>query len=663
MKKRKLLLTLSLAGLMALASPALPAGAKWKTTNEGKMYTQEASPGYVTGLKKIGDYAYYFNESGIMQVGFQTISDKTYYFDEKTDTLGHLVYGWITTADGKRYYSNQNGVILQGKWLNNRYYFQDDGSLAVNAWVDGKWVGADGRYTGVVNNVGWVTDGGVTRYYDKTSHMLTGWQTISGQTYYFNPSSGNLLKGWFKVGNARYYGDTKTGAILKNTWKDSRYLKSDGAAAIGLYKIGGKTYLFKTSGKVQSGGWARYNGIYYYCTKKGVIETNKWLDSNTKYVTSTGARASGFTTIGSDTYYFNPTTGVKTTKWVTVGTDRYYLSKKTGILYKNHWVLSKKYYASSTGAVLKGLNEINGKLYYFDTTTGRKATNSLQTIGSDKYYFNSKGAALKDKWQEISGKYYYFQSDSKMAVNTWIGDYYVGLDGARTDRNKTVGWSTVDGVKYYYDSNGNMVTGWTTIDKNKYYFDSTGAMVTGIQTIGSKKYYFYSSGIMAHSITIAVGTKQYTLNSSGVVTDEVSMKVSENTVGGQIVNFALQYVGNPYVYGGTSLTKGADCSGFVQTVFSNFKIKLLRVADDQMKGPSSAYIQNGYKEAVVVDMSSLQPGDLLFYGSGNYASHVAIYMGNGQIVHASNSQPYPAGGIKVSNYDYQTPIRAVRYWS
>ena len=59
----------------------------------------------------------------------------------------------------------------------------------------------------------------------------------------------------------------------------------------------------------------------------------------------------------------------------------------------------------------------------------------------------------------ISGKYYYFQSDSKMAVNTWIGDYYVGLDGARTDRNKTVGWSTVDGVKYYYDSNGNMVTG------------------------------------------------------------------------------------------------------------------------------------------------------------------------------------------------------------
>ena len=161
-----------------------------------------------------------------------------------------------------------------------------------------------------------------------------------------------------------------------------------------------------------------------------------------------------------------------------------------------------------------------------------------------------------------------------------------------------------------------------------------------------------------------IGAKQYTINASGVITKEESLKVSDSTKGGQIVNFALQYVGNPYVYGGTSLTKGADCSGFVQTVFSNFGIKLLRVADDQMKGPTSSYIKNyGYKQAIVVDINSIQPGDLLFYGSGNYASHVAIYMGDGKIVHASNSQPYPAGGIKISNYNYQTPLQAVRYWS
>ena len=168
---------------------------------------------------------------------------------------------------------------------------------------------------------------------------------------------------------------------------------------------------------------------------------------------------------------------------------------------------------------------------------------------------------------------------------------------------------------------------------------------------------------MASGITLAVSNKQYVINSKGVVTSEKTIDVSGNSKGSQMAKFAIKYVGNPYVYGGTSLTNGADCSGFVMTVHSNFGIKLLRVANDQMNGPSSSYINMGYKAAVVVDTKNMLPGDLIFYGSGGYASHVAMYIGNGQIVHASNSQPYPAGGIKISNYDYQTPIKVVRYWS
>ena len=99
------------------------------------------------------------------------------------------------------------------------------------------------------------------------------------------------------------------------------------------------------------------------------------------------------------------------------------------------------------------------------------------------------------------------------------------------------------------------------------------------------------------------------------------------------------------------------------TVFANFGIKLLRVANDQMYGPSSSYLKQGYAKAFVVSEADMRPGDLLFYGYGSYANHVAIYIGNGQIVHASNSQPYPAGGIKISNYNYQTPLKIVRYWS
>lgn len=655
MKKSRAFVVLSLTGLLAFSAPALTANAAWKTTSAGIIYTQKGSPGYLTGLKQIGKYWYYFDANGIMQTGVQKINKKLYYFNEK----GIMQKGWITAPDGKRYYADKDGVLAVDKWIGN-YFLQEDGTLAVNTWVNGKWVGADGKYTGVKNNVGWVTDDGKTRYYDTNSNPVKGWLNLSGKTYYLHPVTGVLQKGWLKIGGSTYFAGPSKGVILKSQWLNGKYLKSNGAMATGLTKIGNKKYMFDSSGRKMT-GWVRYGGHYYYFNKKGIMQKKTWVGD--RYVKKSGKRASGFTNIKGQTYYFDSKTGRKRTGWITVGNQRYFLNVN-GQLQKGRWLWSGKYYASSTGAVLKGLAAVGNNLYYFDPVTGAKLKRSFKTIGSDTYYFRSGGKAAKNKWVTIKGKKYYFQSTGKMAKNTWVGKYYVGPDGARTGQEKTTGWQTVNGIKYYFDSNANMVTGWQTISNNRYYFAPSGAMVTGIQTIGSKKYYFYSDGRLASNLTIIIGSKQYTINKNGVVTAEESLKVSDSTLGGRIVNFALQYVGNKYVYGGTSLTNGADCSGFVQTVFANFGIKLLRVADDQMKGPNSAYVAQGYKKAVIVDINSIQPGDLIFYGSSNpaYASHVGIYMGNGKLVHASNSQPYPAGGIKVSNYDYQTPIRAVRYW-
>ena len=120
---------------------------------------------------------------------------------------------------------------------------------------------------------------------------------------------------------------------------------------------------------------------------------------------------------------------------------------------------------------------------------------------------------------------------------------------------------------------------------------------------------------------------------------------STSGVGQQIVDFAVQYVGNPYVWGGTSLTEGADCSGFVQTVFANFGLYLSRTAESQSYGGTS------------ISLDNLQPGDLLFYNSTGSIDHVAIYIGGGQIVHAANSR----SGIIISNAYYQTPVCARRY--
>ena len=123
-------------------------------------------------------------------------------------------------------------------------------------------------------------------------------------------------------------------------------------------------------------------------------------------------------------------------------------------------------------------------------------------------------------------------------------------------------------------------------------------------------------------------------------------QTSYSSAGQAIVNFATQFVGNPYVWGGTSLTNGADCSGFTQSVFANFGISI----------PRTAAAQSG--SGTPVDLSEIQAGDLLFYYGSSGIGHVTIYMGNGQVVHASS----PSTGIVISDYGYRTPCSARRYW-
>lgn len=112
-----------------------------------------------------------------------------------------------------------------------------------------------------------------------------------------------------------------------------------------------------------------------------------------------------------------------------------------------------------------------------------------------------------------------------------------------------------------------------------------------------------------------------------------------------MVNYAKQFLGNAYVWGGTSLTKGTDCSGFTMGIYRKFGIGLPR--------NSRAQASTGTK----VTVSELRPGDLVFYGKGSYINHVAMYIGGGQVIHASSKKT----GIKISNVAYRTPITCRRY--
>ena len=106
-----------------------------------------------------------------------------------------------------------------------------------------------------------------------------------------------------------------------------------------------------------------------------------------------------------------------------------------------------------------------------------------------------------------------------------------------------------------------------------------------------------------------------------------------------LCQYAKQFVGNPYVWGGTSLTKGADCSGFVQSVFKKFGVSLPRTSREQAGVGTK------------ISLADAKPGALIFYAKGGTINHVALYIGDGQVVHASN----PRTGIRISNATYRSP--------
>ncbi|MBO5469347.1 MAG: C40 family peptidase [Lachnospiraceae bacterium] len=140
-------------------------------------------------------------------------------------------------------------------------------------------------------------------------------------------------------------------------------------------------------------------------------------------------------------------------------------------------------------------------------------------------------------------------------------------------------------------------------------------------------------------VTAKLDGKRYT--SRVTVVDYTGMSVEQK----QVVSFALKYVGNKYRYGGTSLTKGTDCSGFTLAVYKKFGYSLTHNSYSQIADTKK------------VKMKNIKPGDLIFYGSSKRAcSHVALYIGNGKVVHASTETT----GIVISDYKYRKYVAVGR---
>ena len=172
---------------------------------------------------------------------------------------------------------------------------------------------------------------------------------------------------------------------------------------------------------------------------------------------------------------------------------------------------------------------------------------------------------------------------------------------------------------------------------------SQGKKWTKVKYKGGKGYVANDYVKLSYTFEYAVSIEEEKKNTNSSTSKNQSNTSSNTSIGVKVATYAKKFIGNPYVWGGTSLTNGADCSGFIQSVFKKFGYSVPRTSKEQAKVGTK------------VSQKNIKPGDIVSYAKSGTVNHVAIYVGNGRVVHASN----PKDGIKLSNYNYRT-IHSIR---
>lgn len=423
---------------------------KWVTDSNGKWYQ--------------------YSDGTYEKSGFKTIQSNTYYFQNN----GYVKTGWLL-LNNSWYMFNADGSMITG-WHGD-YYFDENGKMKANTFVEGYYLGADGKY---VKNQ-WIKDGGKDYFMDANGKAKkNAWQGV----YYLG----------------------KDGAMLTNTFTpDGYYVGSDGAYYTNRWiKVDGKYYYMDANGKTKKNAW---QGAYYL-GKDGVMLTNAFTPDG-YYVGSDGVyvRNQKVTVDGKD-YYLNADGKVAKNQW----SGDYYLDGNGNVV-KNKWI--GNYWCGADGRYVRSSWVDNGK--YYVGSNGVYVTN--QWVGD--YYLNGAGLVTKNAWVGSywcgeDGKYmksswvdnnkYYVGANGICVTNQWVGDYYLNGAGLVT-KNAWVGdyWCGSDG-KYVKSS-------W--VDNNQYYVGANGVYVPGRWVAYGSHWCYYAGSVYAKDITLNIGGKAYTFDSNG----------------------------------------------------------------------------------------------------------------------------------------------------
>lgn len=455
----------------------------WQTLG-GKRYYFDENFVAVTGWYRRGDYWYYANPEGVMQIGLTSIGEKNYYFDSNY----RLSTGWKHIAQEMHYFDH----VAENP--------EKCCELKVVAKEQlGNWVTIVGETEEI------------RKSYLKTNYqVLKGWQTIGGKRFYFD-STGILETGWFQVGRYYYYAEPKE--VLENGVP----VILQGTLAAGTKEIDGKIYGFHTTQYYRLTGWQTLRGNRYFfredCTavKGWYREGNYWYYADENGVMAKGEKTirvgeenrlfyfdnnyrlvNGWIKVGTEWKYFDIQSdheqcfeikrASENGSWIILANgERAYLHSKKGILKNWQTIEGQRYYFGAEGILRTGEFKVGTNTYYAEPEVGRGETQlipvgalakGIKTIAGETYVFHTGRYHRLTGWQTVNGKRYYLGTDGKMLTDCWYqeGDYWYHAD----QEGAMAKGRTLIGEKYYYfDKNYRLSTGWKRIDQKMHFFDQT----------------------------------------------------------------------------------------------------------------------------------------------------------------------------------------------
>ena len=509
-----------------------------------------------------GSWEYDVNAGELHRVRFIAPANGVLEVNSSGNTV---IYGYLYDADGNTLVSDEDTL---DDYNFSYSYIVKSGTVY---YIGFRFLNPDSSGTIPVNvsfterTDGWHFNDDGRVYYVRDGEILTGWQEIDGEVYYFDDKGfmhrDSVVYIYDPDTDTRYaYCFDKDGHMVvgwyEDLWSNHYYYLEDGKAADGLLTVDGVLHYFCYDGKMycdmaiidegsnrfifidEAGtaemanevqeGWNDVCGYKYYIENGSPVSGWKIIDEKTYCFRYDGRMYAGILAFvyngdhGSDRYYFDEN-GQYVTGWFPYGGDMYYFG--------------------SDGKGAKYLNTINGKSYYFDN--GRMRVNEIIydhwsgrmiAVGPDGVVVHTPlredgWNQVGDKWfylknkepvqglMTIDRKQYYFYSNGEMAANTTITDdqtgriYVVGSDGVI---KRDSGWHQDSSGKWYYVLNNTDVAGWQQISGKWYYFSQAGRMLTGWQKIKGSWYYLKSSGAMAVGWEKIGGTWYY-FRSSGVM--------------------------------------------------------------------------------------------------------------------------------------------------